>query len=319
MRKLLLATLFWLALGNASAAPGDEPAAQQQAAQQLVASFKPQEGKVSLPGNIATLDLPPNFRYLNPGDSARLLEAWGNPPGTQSMGMIVPAGVSPMSAEGWGVVITYDKDGHVKDDDAGSIDYTKLLKEMQEGLEESNAERKKQGYPAMSLIGWAEQPHYDKASHKLYWAKELQSEGQEHHGLNYNIRVLGREGVLVLNAVAGIEQLDQIKSEMQQITAFTNFTDGNRYADFNGSTDKVAEYGIAALVAGGVAAKLGFFGKLLALLLAFKKLIVVGVAAFGSAIWKFFKREPKAVTPPVEFADTTAAAEPEPVKVDLSK
>jgi uncharacterized membrane-anchored protein len=212
-----------------------------------------------------------------------------------------------MSPESWGVVITYDKDGHVKDDDADSIDYTKLLKEMQEGLEENNAERKKHGYRAMNLVGWAERPHYDKASHKLYWAKELQSEGETHHGLNYNIRVLGREGVLVLNAVAAIEQLGQIKTEMQEVTSFTNFTAGNRYADFNGSTDKVAEYGIAALVAGGVAAKLGFFGKLFALLLAFKKLIIVVVAALGSAVWKFFKREPK------------AAPESESQKVDLSK
>ena len=295
MRKLLLATLVCLALGSAGAAPGNDAAgqqqAQQQSEQQLVSSFQPQEGKITLPGNIATLDLPANFRYLSVADSARLLEAWGNPPGAETLGMIVPAGVNPMSNESWGVVITYDKDGHVKDDDADGIDYSKLLKDMQEGLAESNAERKKQGYRAMTLVGWAETPHYDKAAHKLYWAKELQSEGEAHHGLNYNIRVLGREGVLVLNAVASIDQLGQIKTEMQKVTAFTNFTAGNRYADFNGSTDKVAEYGIAALVAGGVAAKLGFFGKLFALLLAFKKLIIVGVAAVGSGIWKFFKRE----------------------------
>lgn len=325
MRKLLLATLVCLALGSAGAAPDNDAAAQQaqqqaqQKSEQLVSSFKPQEGKVTLPSNIATLDLPPDFRYLSALDTARLLEAWGNPPGAETLGMIVPAGVNPMSNESWGVVITYDKDGHVKDDDADGIDYTKLLKEMQEGLEESNAERKQQGYRAMNLLGWAEQPHYDKANHKLYWAKELQSEGEAHHGLNYNIRVLGREGVLVLNAVASIEQLGQIKSEMQKVTAFTNFTAGNRYADFNGSTDKVAEYGIAALVAGGVAAKLGFFGKLFALLLAFKKLIIVGVAAVGSAVWKFFKREKQAAPPPVHFADPLAEPETESSKVDLSK
>jgi uncharacterized membrane-anchored protein len=318
MRKLLLATLVCLALGSVHAASGDGAAAQQQA-EQLVASFQPQEGKITLPGNIATLDLPANFRYLSPADTARLVEAWGNPPGAKTLGMIVPAGVHPLSAESWGVVITYDKDGHVKDDDADGINYGKLLNEMQEGLEKSNPERKQQGYHAMHLIGWAEQPHYDKASHKLYWAKELQSEGQAHHGLNYNIRVLGREGVLVLNAVAGIEQLGQIKAEMQKITTFTNFTAGNRYADFNGSTDKVAEYGIAALVAGGVAAKLGFFGKLFALLLAFKKLIIIGVAAAGSAVWKLFKREKKSAVPPVYFEDTASEPATEAPKVDLSK
>jgi uncharacterized membrane-anchored protein len=319
MHKFLFATLFCLTLGSAGAAPGNDAAAQQQSEQQLVSSFKPQEGKITLPGNIATLDLPANFRYLNPADTARLVEAWGNPPGATTLGMIVPAGVHPLSAESWGVVITYDKDGHVKDDDADGINYGKLLSEMQEGLEKSNPERKQQGYSAMHLVGWAEQPHYDKASHKLYWAKELQSEGQAHHGLNYNIRVLGREGVLVLNAVAGIEQLGQIKAEMQKITAFTNFTAGNRYADFNGSTDKVAEYGIAALVAGGVAAKLGFFGKLFALLLAFKKLIIVGVAAGGSALWKFFKREKKSAVTPVYFEDTASEPATEAPKVDLSK
>jgi uncharacterized membrane-anchored protein len=318
MVKILFAALFCLALGSASAAPGDQ-AASQQAEQQLVVSFVPHEGKVSLPGGIATLDLPANFRYLDPADAARLLEAWGNPPGATTLGMIVPAGVNPMSAESWGVVITYDKDGHVKDDDADGIDYTRLLKEMQEGLAESNAERKKQGYRPMTLVGWAEQPHYDKASHKLYWAKELQSEGDAQHGLNYNIRVLGREGVLVLNAVAGIGQLDQIRTEMQQVTSFTNFTAGNRYADFNGSTDKVAEYGIAALIAGGVAAKLGFFGKLLALLLVFKKVIVVGVAAVGSVVWKFFRREKKTAPPPVQVDDPAAEPDTAPHTVDLSK
>ena len=126
------------------------------------------------------------------------------------------------------------------------------------------------------------------------------SEDSGHHGLNYNIRVLGREGVLVLNAVADMSQLGRIKNEMQQVTAFTNFTAGNRYADFNDKTDKVAEYGIAALVAGGVAAKLGLFGKLFALLLAFKKLLILGGAAVVSAVYKFLGREKKA--PAVDLA-----------------
>mgnify|MGYP005809563431 CR=1 FL=1 len=304
MLKHILTGLFCLALGTASAAPADH-AAEEAAARKMVASMQPQQGNVTLPGTIATLDLPPTFRYLNPQDTDHLLVAWGNPPGAQTLGMIVPADVDPLSNESWGVVVTYDKDGHVQDDDADGIDYAKLLKKMQEDNTAANTERKKQGYPGMQLAGWAEPPHYDKAAHKLYWAKDLLNEDSGHHGLNYNIRVLGREGVLVLNAVADMGQLGQIKSEMQKVTAFANFTAGNRYTDFNARTDKVAEYGIAALVAGGVAAKLGLFGKLVALLLAFKKVLVVAVAAAGSAIWKLFKRKPKAA--------------PVPTKVDLSK
>ena len=291
MQRLLAALLLCLSVGLAAAQPAEQPAEKQTAAQ-FLASLSFKEGKIELPGGIATLDLPPSFRYLSPGDAARLIEqGWGNPPGMTTLGMIVPADLSPLSEEGWGVVITYDKDGHVKDGDADSIDYADLLKQMQEGMAEDNKERKELGYPAMSLVGWAEAPHYDKAQHKLYWAKELRTEGASANGLNYNIRVLGREGVLVLNAVAGIRQLDAVKKEMQDVTAFTNFNPGHRYADFDESTDKVAEYGIAALVAGGVAAKLGFFGKLLGLLVAFKKLIILAVAGLGSLLWKFFRRE----------------------------
>lgn len=290
MRRFLTA-LLCLSLSASLPAIAADPA-PQMSAQQFLTSLNFQEGKVKLPGDIATLDLPSNFRYLNPVDAEKLLtDGWGNPPGTKTLGMIVPADVNPLSAAGWGVVVTYDKDGHVKDDDADHINYADLLKDMKEGMEENNKERKEQGYSAMTLVGWAEQPSYDKAQHKLYWAKELHTEGSKENGLNYNIRVLGREGVLVLNAVAGMQQIAQVKQEMKKVTAFTDFTPGNRYADFNASTDKVAEYGIAALVAGGVAAKLGFFGKIFAVLLAFKKIILLAVAGLGGWVWKLLGRK----------------------------
>ena len=292
MLRTLATFLLCMTIGALPVRAADSP---DSPAATLLASLKPQAGKITLPGDIGTLDLPPTFRYLSPQDAGRLLtEGWGNPPSPPTLGMILPAGVNPLSPEGWGVVVTYDKDGHVKDDDASSIKYDELLKQMQEGTASRNEERKKGGYPAMNLVGWAEAPSYDQASHKLYWAQQLHTEGTGEDGLNYNIRVLGREGVLVLNAVAGMSQIATIKNEMKQVTAFTDFTQGNRYADFNSSTDKVAEYGLAALVAGGAAAKLGLFGKLFALLLAFKKLLIIGGAAVVSAVYKFLGREKKA-------------------------
>ena len=66
----------------------------------------------------------------------------------------------------------------------------------------ANEEREKQGFERVTLIGWAEPPSYDAAAHKLYWAKELAFADNPDHTLNYNIRVLGRRGVLVLNAYA---------------------------------------------------------------------------------------------------------------------
>jgi uncharacterized membrane-anchored protein len=319
MLKKLLNGVIAAMLAAALCAPAraaDSAASGEQNAAQFLQSLNFQQGDIKLPGDIATLALPPSFRYLPPADTERLLvNGWGNPPGSVTLGMIVPAGVNPLEQNGWGVVITYDKDGHVKDDDADSIKYDDLLKDMQEGVSEQNAARKEKGYPAMTLVGWAERPHYDKARHKLYWAKELRTDGDQQNGLNYNIRVLGREGVLVLNAVAGRDQLEAIKVEMQKVTAVTNFNPGQRYTDFNDSTDKVAEYGLAALVAGGVAAKLGFFGKLLALLLAFKKIILLGAAAFGSAIYKFFKRDQPPVHPLEDAGSNGGTGD----KVDLNK
>ena len=285
---LLVAIALFAAPANA------QQDGKKVSAKEFLASLKFQTGTITLPNGIATLNLPESFRYLGADDSQRILtEAWGNPPGPKPLGMIFPADISPLTSEGWGVVVTYDEDGHIKDDDADSIKYDELLKDMQESSEAANAERKKQGYSTLTLVGWAEPPRYDKSTHKFYWAKELASGGETNHALNYNIRVLGRKGVLVLNAVAGMSQLQAIKGEMRSVVAFTEFLPGNQYADFNSNTDKVAEYGLAALVAGGVAAKLGFFGKIFAFLLAFKKLLLLGLAAVGTVAYKFFTGKKK--------------------------
>ncbi|MEJ7805134.1 MAG: DUF2167 domain-containing protein [Telluria sp.] len=286
--KLSLVLLVLSCIGSASA---QESESAVMSPAQVEASLKYQTGKITLPGALATLDLPAGFRYLNPADADRVLvQGWGNPPDSdKTLGMIVPADTSPLSQTGWGVLITYEGDGHVSDADADTIKYDDLLKDMQAAVLENNVARKEQGYPAMTLLGWAEAPSYDKASKKMYWAKQYQSDGSTGTDLNYNIRVLGRQGVLVLNAIASMNQITTIKQEMKHVTAFTEFTPGNRYADFNAATDKTAEYGLAALVAGGVAAKLGLFGKLLALLLAFKKLIILAVVAIGVGLARFFK------------------------------
>lgn len=282
---LLVCTAF--VANIAFAQKSEEP---KQTAEEFLASLNFQKGSIKLPNGIATLNLSENFRYLSPEDADKIIvQAWGNPPGDKTLGMLIPAKVSPLSENGWGVIITYDESGYVKDDDADSINYEDLLKDMKESVSAANEERKSAGYGEMNLVGWAERPRYDKATHKYFWAKEF-STGSAENTLNYNIRVLGRKGVLVLNAVAGMKQISSIKQEMTSVVNFTDFVDGNRYADFNVNTDKVAEYGLAALVAGGVAAKLGFFGKLLALLIAFKKLLIVGAVALFGGIAKFFKK-----------------------------
>ena len=245
---------------------------------------------MALRGDLAKIKLPPDLRYLGPDDAAKVITGiWGNPPSRQkTLGMLVPTNVSIVSPESWAVVITYEEDGYVKDDDANKINYNDLLKDMRESVKASNEARKKEGYPTVELVGWAVPPRYDAAAKKMYWAKELKFEESDGNTLNYNIRVLGRKGVLVLNAVGGMNELAAIEAATPVILGAVDFQDGNRYADFKPSTDKVATYGLAALVAGGVLAKTGFLKVLLAGLLAAKKFVIIGFIALGGFIKKFF-------------------------------
>jgi len=249
-------------------------------------------GRIELPGGIATLDVPENFRYLSPEHAEKILvDAWGNPPGTKTLGMLFPSDVSPLAEDGWGVVITYKDDGHVDDSDASGIDYTELLKQMKDDTTEGNKEREQQGYAPVTLIGWATAPHYDATTHKLYWARELSFTDAPQHTLNYDIRILGRKGVLSFNAVAAMNRLGDIEESMKQVMAFSDFNAGQRYADFDSKTDKLAAYGIGALIAGSVAAKAGFFKLILGALIAAKKLVIVVVAAIGGFIARLFGRK----------------------------
>ena len=258
---------------------------------ELLRQLKPQHGKVTLPGDLATLQVPENFCFLNSGDATKVVvDLWGNPPQAAEglLGMLMPVADGLPAARDYGVVISFEEEGYIKDGDADSIKYNELLKKMQESTEQSNAERVKAGYESIRLVGWATPPRYDKQAKKLYWAKELAFGNSAEHGLNYDIRVLGRRGVLKLSAVAGMEQLQEIEQVTPAILGMVDFNQGHRYADFNPKTDKVAEYGLAALVAGGILAKAGGFKLILAGLLAAKKFIIIGLVAVGGFIKKLF-------------------------------
>lgn len=303
---LLLTTLPLLASHAAESLPASTESAESSAAdvsvaadegegmtaEAFVASLDARGGEITLPGSFAKITLPENFVYINSQNAERLLtEGWGNPSGAGTLGMILPADVSPVSEQGWGIVLTYDNDGYVSDEDANEIDYDDLLTDMKDATAESNEAREQAGYGRIDLVGWAVPPSYDSNQHKMVWAQELKFSEAETNTLNYNIRVLGREGVLVLNAVSAMDQLQMIRMETPALVAATEFLPGKRYEDFNPSTDKVAEYGLATLVAGGVAAKLGLFGKIGAFLMVFKKFIFIGVIALGALLMKLFRRK----------------------------
>jgi uncharacterized membrane-anchored protein len=261
-------------------------------------TFNYESGKIKLTEGDGTLNVPKGFKFLNGEQTQNILSnLWGNPEDKSVLGSLVPDGKGVTHANSWMFVISYQGDGYVKDDDAGDIDYDDLLKTMKEDVASENEERKKAGYPEVQLIGWASTPFYDNNLKVLHWAKELQFGQDKEHTLNYDLRVLGRKGMYNISAVAGVQQLAEVKASIPGIVKSVEFNDGNKYLDFDADTDTVAAWTIGGLVAGKVLAKVGFF----AILAKFGKVIVIGIIAAFAALKKFlFGKKDQVVTRPIE-------------------
>lgn len=248
-------------------------------------SFTYQTGKIDFKNEKATLTVPKGFKFLDGKQTQYVLhKLWDNPEDTSVLGALVPENKGVTYANSWMFVINYQNDGFVKDDDAGDINYDDLLAEMKEDEKVSNEERKKAGYDTAQLIGWASKPFYDTNLKVLHWAKEIKFGNSETNTLNYDLRVLGRNGMFNISAVANMTELAEVKSSIPGIIKSVQYTDGNKYSDFDASTDTVAAWTIGGLVAGKVLAKAGFF----ALIAKFGKVIFLALAAGFVAIKKFF-------------------------------
>ncbi|KYP16534.1 DUF2167 domain-containing protein [Flavihumibacter sp. CACIAM 22H1] len=261
-------------------------------------------GTIELESGNAQLKVPAGFRFLDRTESRYVLEdLWGNPEDTSVLGMLVPENAGVVGKGSWAFTISFDPMGYVKDSDAGDINYDDLLKEQQEEARAVNEQRVSAGYEPVELIGWAAHPYYDKAKKTLHWAKELEFGGDSIHTLNYNLRILGRKGIFLINAVAGMEELPRVQASIDEVLASVDFKEGHRYADFDSNADEVAAWTVGGLVAGKILAKAGFF----AVLLKFWKLIALGLIGAGSAVWNFIRRKKETAAVPVTDAQEPTA------------
>lgn len=288
-----LLVLVFSALVFADADTSEQPSPEERAyfeqAEKIWNELDRKTGDIDLGEGGAKLHVPEDYYFLNAKDAATVLvDVWGNPPGQDVLGMLFPSHMTPFDHDSWAVTVEYEEEGYVSDKDAQDIDYQDLLADMKEDTQADNKDRVKQGYEAITLVGWAEDPYYDAVTHKLHWAKELKFGNQEINTLNYNIRVLGRKGVLILNFIAGMDQKAVIDTELNSVLAMADFEQGSSYADFNPDLDKVAAYGLGALVAGKVIAKTGFIAVLLIFLKKFGVFIVIGI---GALCKKLFSRK----------------------------
>lgn len=232
--------------------------------------------------DLADIKVPANYMFTGAEGTQKLLRAFGNPTNGRELGLICPTNLD------WFVVFEFDDTGYIKDDDKDKLDADAMLKAIQKGNEAGNEERKKMGGAPLTITGWQQPPKYNPETHNLEWAIKGESEG--HQIVNYNTRLLGRKGVMEVALVVSPAKLSATMADYQELLKGYAYKDGQRYAEFR-SGDKVAQYGLAALVVGGAAvgaAKLGLFAALFAFLKKGWKLVVIGVAALGSAIKKLF-------------------------------
>lgn len=281
----------------------------------------PMTGSIKIARARAMLNLGEDYYYL-PADEAKLIlvEAWGNPPSsvTDVLGMVFPAGKT-FTDNTWGAVITYEPIGYVSDDDADDIDYDQMMVDLKNAQIEENRSRAAAGYPGHNLHGWAQEPTYDAKRHSMIWAQNFRVDGEVMDTLNYDVRLLGRYGVLSLNMISVMPDLPDVRAAAASFGKSAEFDRGSRYADFNSATDQVSEYGLAGLVAGGIgvaaAKKVGLLGGIGAVLLGLKKLLiplVLGIGAFFTWLGRliFGRKEEEYYEEYVE--DEPAEEEPNP-------
>ena len=288
MRFFALFFMLQLWLGSASAE--DYKAQAEAAFKAASAALRPGPAEIPVAGQ-STLKLPANFGFIPAQETRAVMQAMGNHPSNEIQGMIVS---TAGEKNNWFILVSYTSAGYIKDDDAKSWNADELLNNIREGTEETNKERKQRGIPEMEIVGWVEKPQYDASTQRLVWSIASHDKGQPSgpdNGINYNTYVLGREGFVSMNLVTDSQAVEGLKPVAKELLAAMTFNDGKRYADFQPGSDKVAEYGLAALIAGVAAKKLGLLALIGVFFAKFAKIIMLAVLGGGAVIAKLFKRK----------------------------
>lgn len=234
----------------------------------------------------ADLNLPEGYIYVPKAEGDRLMRAFGNRTGSQFLGLVLPK-----QDVNWFVTLDFAKVGYVKDDEAKDWQPDNLLQSLREGTESGNEDRVARGFAPVEVTHWVEPPFYFKESHRLVWAANLRRKGEASGGsVNYNTYALGRDGYIELNMVGSGDVVAANKGRAKDLLAALEYLPGKAYTDFNPSTDKVAAYGLTALVVGAAAKKLGLLAVLGVALAKFGKLIAIGGVALVAGLGKLFGR-----------------------------
>jgi uncharacterized membrane-anchored protein len=270
---MLVLLTFSLSSPSASLAEDDEKGGKQH---KINWTKGPATG--SLEG-WAEINVPDGYILANGKDTRALMVAMGNIVSGNEVGFLAPTNIA------WFIVFEFDEVGYIKDDEKKDLQAESMLKNIQASTEESNKIRRGNGHPGITIIGWEKEPHYNEQTHNLEWSIRAKDDNNEMI-LNHNTRLLGRKGVMKATLVVAPDKLPEVLPDFNSRIAEFQFKSGQKYSEFR-QGDKIAKYGLAALVAGGAAAvavKTGLLQKLL-------KPLIIAAAAAGIWIKKLFSRK----------------------------
>ncbi len=271
-------TLFALAIGCA-VLTSSPLYAQDSAAKRTGVLEGPAKAQLQ---DIAQIDVPAGYEFIDGKRTRALLKAEGEPVSGRELGLLSPISTNEQRS----VIFEFDNSGYVKDDEKNQLDADKLLAAIKRGTEEANKERVRHGNPPLVIVGWEQPPKYDEATHNLEWA--IRATTGDQAILNYNTRLLGRKGVMEVVLIVDADKLPQTLPAFRSLLANYSFQTGQNYAEYRPG-DKVAKYGLAALVLGGAAvgaAKLGLFAWLAVFFKKGLKFIIIAVVAIIASIKK---------------------------------
>jgi uncharacterized membrane-anchored protein len=242
----------------------------------------------------ATLHLTEDEAFVPAAEANKVMEALGNQVSEARYGLIV----SRKPDTQWMIDVKWVKEGYVRDGDAKEWQADALLDSLREGTESGNTERLARGLPALAVIGWVEPPAYDSAMHRLVWSLSLRIEGapaDQPQTINYNTYALGRDGFFSLDLITGSDTVAADKDVVRQLLGTLTYAQGKRYEDFDQSTDKVAAYGLAALIGAVAVKKLGLLALAAAFFVKIWKLGMIAVIAGFAGLRRFLKGRRRSV------------------------
>jgi uncharacterized membrane-anchored protein len=270
-------TLFALAIGCAVLTSSPLYSQDSDAKRKMGVVAGP--AKVQLK-DVAQIEVPVGFSFLDGNSYRALKKKAGEPVYGNEMGLLASTN------DDWAVIFRFTDSGFVKDDDKNNLNADKILDSIKRGTAEANKERAKNGLAILEVVGWEQPPRYDETTHNLEWC--IRGTSDDHPILNYNTRLLGRKGYMSAVLIVDPEKFSATMPAYRNLLANYSFQTGQSYAEFRPG-DKVAKYGLAALIlTGGAvgAAKLGLFAWLAVFFKKGLKFIIIAVVAIIASIKK---------------------------------